>query len=199
MDQPENNYEFENANFDAYVGEFEDEKYLRGTYLSKLNKEYYLYHGYFDKEGKKTDDNAYFYTSKSNKIFHGKILNDVLQYGILASFDDNGEKIKEVVYCTFNEDGSVNDVYEENQLSPEDVEGEKRKIMNFRNIVLDGDYYNKIYNKFVKTKNKVDKLGDMVSVLEREKSIPEINKILKKYSKKNIYYDIEENFFGREL
>ena len=199
MDEPQNNFEFQNANFDAYVGEFEDEKYLRGTYLSKLNNEYYLYHGYFDKDGKKTDDNAYFYTSKSNKIFHGKILKDVLEYGILASFDDDGEKIKEVVYCTFNEDGSVKDVYEENQLSPEDVEGEKRKIINFRNIVNDGDYFNKIYNKFVKTKMKIDKLGDMVNVLEREGSIQEINKILQKYSKKNIYYDIEENFFRRTI
>ena len=93
----------------------------------------------------------------------------------------------------------MKDVYEENQLSPEDVEGEKRKIINFRNIVNNGDYFNKIYNKFVKTKMKIDKLGDMVNVLEREGSIQEINKILNKYSKKNIYYDIEENFFGREM
>ena len=199
MDQPENNFEFENANFDAYVGEFEDEKYLRGTYLSKLNNDYFLYHGYFDKKGEKTDDNAYFYTSKTNKIFHGKILKDILQYGILASFDDDGEKIKTIVYCTFNENGSVKDVYDESQLGPEDVEGEKRKIINFRNIILDGDYYNKIYNKFVKTKIKIDKLGDMVGVLEREQNIPEINKILKKYSKKNVYYDIEENFFRRTI
>ena len=199
MDEPENNFEFKNANFDAYVGEFEDEKYFRGTFLSKLNNEYYLYHGYFDKDGKKTDDNAYFYTSKSNKIFHGKILSDVLQYGILATFDDDGETIKEVVYCTFNEDGSVKDIYQENQLSPEDVEGEKIKIINFRNIAIDGDYYNKIYNKFVKTKMKIDKLGDMVSVLEREENIQAINKILKKYSKKNIYYDIEEKFFRRTI
>ena len=93
----------------------------------------------------------------------------------------------------------MKDVYEENQLSPEDVEGEKRKIINFRNIVNNGDYFNKIYNKFVKTKMKIDKLGDMVNVLEREGSIQEINKILNKYSKKNIYYDIEENFFRRKI
>ena len=30
-------------------------------------------------------------------------------------------------------------------------------------------------------------------------NIEEIDKILNKYNKKNIYYDIEENFFGREL
>ena len=198
MDEPLNNYDFQNANFDAYVGEFENQKYVRGTYLSKLNNEYSLYHGYFDQEGKKSDDNAYFYTSKSNKIFHGKIYQDILQYGILASFDDDG-KIKEVVYCTFNEDGSVKDVYEENQLSPEDVEGEKRKISNFKNIAIDGDYYNKIYNKFVKTQMKIDKLGNMANVLGREENMQIIDKILKKYTKKNIYYDIEENFFRRRF
>lgn len=199
MNEPQNNYVFEKANFDAYVGEFEDEKYFRGTYLSKLNNEYYLYHGYFDKEGKKSDDNAYFYTSKTNKIFHGKVLKDVLQYGILASLDDNGESIKDLVYCTFNEDGSVGDVYEENKLGPEDVESEKRKILNFKSIITSGDYYNKIYKKFIKIKMKIDQLRDMVGILERPENIPTIDKILKKYSRKNVYFDIEENFFGRRI
>jgi hypothetical protein len=199
MDEPENNFEFDNANFDAYVGEFEEEKYLRGTYLSKLKNEYYLYHGNFDKEGKKSDDNAYFFTSKSNKIFHGKVIKDVLQNGYLGSIDEEGETVKDIVYCKFNEDGSVNDVIEEKRLNAEEIEDEKRNIVNFRTIIFDGDYYGKIYNKFKKIKNKIDKLGDMVSVLEGEESIAEINKILNKYSKKNIYFDIEENFFGREM
>ena len=36
MDQPENNYEYDNANFDAYVGQFEEEKYIRVKYLIKF-------------------------------------------------------------------------------------------------------------------------------------------------------------------
>jgi len=199
MDQPENNYEYDNANFEAYVGEFDDEKYVRGTYLSKLNNEYYLYHGNFDQDGKKNDNNAYFFSSKSNKIFHGKIIKDVLVNGYLGSFDAEGENVTEVVYCKFNEDGSVNDVIEQNKLNEEDVQEETKNIKNFRSIIFDGDTFGKIYNKFTKIKAKIDRLEDMIEVLEKEDNIAEIEKILNKYNKKNIYFYIEENFFGRKM
>ena len=200
MDEPENNFEYDFANFDAYVGEFEEEKYIRGTYLSKINNEYYLYHGNFDKEGKKNDNNAYFYSSKFNKLFHGKIVKDTLESGFLGTFDEEGEQVVELVYCKFNEDGSVNDVIEQKNLNEDEIEDEKKNISNFRSIIFDGDYFGKIYNKFTKIKNKVDRLGgDLIGVLERKENINEINKILNKYRKKNIYFDIEENFFGREM
>lgn len=53
MNEPLNNKEFDNANFDAYVGNFDNDKFVRGTYLSKISDDYYLYHGNFDGEGKK--------------------------------------------------------------------------------------------------------------------------------------------------
>ena len=168
MDQPENNFEFDNANFDAYVGEFEEEKYIRGTYLSKIDKEYSLYHGNFDKKRKKNDTNAYFYSSKFNKIFHGKIVKDTMESGYLGTFDEEGEQVVEIVYCKFNEDGRVNDVIEEKNLNEDEVEDEKKNIANFRSIIFDGDYFGKIYNKFSKIKYKVDRLEDMVGVLERK-------------------------------
>ena len=199
MDEPENNFEYDNANFDAYVGEFEEERYVRGTYLSKLNNECYLYHGNFDKDGKKSDNDAHYFTSKTNKIFHGKINKDVLISGFLGTLDEEGENVTELVYCRFNEDGSVNDVIEEKKLNEDDINDEKKKIIDFRSIIFDGDYFGKIYNKFSKIKYKIDKLGDIVQVLGREENIGEIDKILNKYAKKNIYFRIEENFFGREI
>lgn len=51
----------------------------------------------------------------------------------------------------------------------------------------------------LKIKAKIDRLEDMVEVLEKEDNIAEIEKILNKYSKKNIYFYIEENFFGRQM
>ena len=199
MDQPENNYEYDNANFEAYVGEFDDEKYVRGTYLSKVNNEYYLYHGNFDKEGKKNDNNAYFFSSKSNKMFHGKIMQDILVEGYLASFDAQGENVTEVVFCKFNEDGGVDDVVEQNKLNEEDVENEKKNITDFRALIFDGDHYGKIYKKFINLKEKIDRLEDLVDILEKEENIAEIDKILNKFNKKNIYNFIEENFFGRQM
>ncbi len=199
MDQPENNFEFENANFDAYIGEFEEDKYIRGTYISKLKNESYVYHGNFIKDGKKNDNNAFFYSSKWNKIFHGKIRNDILEDGYLGTFDEEGEVVTEIVHCKFNEDGSINEIIEQKKLDEEIIEEEKKNIANFKSVISDGDYFEKIYNKFIKIKIKIDKLEDLAGVLEREENIPEINKILNKYTRKNIYFDIEENFYGREM
>lgn len=46
----------------------------------------------------------------------------------MGSFDADGENVTEVVYCKFNEDGSVNDVIEQNKLNEDDVEDEKKKL-----------------------------------------------------------------------
>ena len=199
LDQQENKYEYNNTNFDAYIGEFEEDKYIRGTYLTKLNNEYTLYHGNFSKEGKKNDNNGYFFSSKWNKMFHGKFVDDALENGYLCSFDEEGENVTEIIFCKFNEDGSVNDVIEENQLNQEDVEKEKKYIAFFRSIIFEGDYFGKIYSIFYKIKNKIDSLEDMIRILEDEENIVEMNKILNKYNKKNLYKEIEVKYFGREI
>ena len=201
MDEPENNIEYENSNFDTYIGEFEEEKYMRGSYLTKLNKEYFIYHGNFSKEGKKNDNNSFFYSSKLNKVFHGEIKEDILLKGYLGSFDEEKEEITGLIYCKFNEDGSINEINEEKdlKLSEEELFDEKKKMKYFRNVILDGDYFKKLYNKYKKIKDKIEKLDDITQILEKEEKIGEIDKILNKFNKKNIYYNIEENFFGRDI
>lgn len=36
---------FEEISFDAYVGTIADDRFKKGTYLSKVNDEYFLYYG----------------------------------------------------------------------------------------------------------------------------------------------------------
>lgn len=201
MEEPENNFEYENANFDAYIGKFEEEKYIRGSYITKLNDEFFIYHGNFNKEGKKNDNNAYFYSSKSNKVFHGEIKEDILINGYWGSFDEEKDEVIGILYCVFNEDGTVKDVIEEKDLkiTEDEIFDEKKRIENFRSIIKDGDYFGKIYSKFKGIKNKIEKLDDITNILEKEEKFEEIDKILNKFNKKNIYYTIEENFFGNDI
>ena len=201
LEEPENNFEYENANFEAYVGEFEENKYIRGSYLTKINNEYCIYHGNFTIEGKKNDNNAYFYSAKLNQVFHGEIKEDIFISGYLGSFDEDNDEVIELLFCQFNQDGSVKDVIEEKDLkiNEDDIKDEKKKIENFRDIILDTDYFGKIYGKFKKIKDKIEKLGDIGGILEKEENIGEIDKILNKFNKKNIYYNIEENLFGHEI
>ena len=44
LSEPLNNKEFDNADFDAYIGLFGKDKFIRGTYLSKIKDDYYLYY-----------------------------------------------------------------------------------------------------------------------------------------------------------
>ena len=198
IDEPQNNIEYENADLDAYVGELENEKYTRGTYLSKKEKNLSLYHGNFDKEGKKTGDNAFFYTSQTNRIFFGKINKDVLLSGYLGSVDESDE-VKDLVFCNFNEDGSVKEILEMSKLNQEEAEDAKKKIALFKEVIFDGGYFKKIYNKYLKVKNKVDNIFCDVAIFDKKDYLPDIKKLLSKYKRKNIYIYIEENFFGREF
>ncbi len=106
-----------------------------------------------------------------------------------------------ILYCVFNEDGTVKDVIEEKDLkiTEDEIFDEKKRIENFRSIIEDGDYFGKIYSKFKGIKNKIEKLDDITNILEKEEKFAEIDKILNKFNKKNIYYTIEENFFGNDI
>ena len=42
-------------------------------------------------------------------------------------------------------------------------------------------------------------MDNLINIMERDENIAVINKLLNKYNKKNIYFDIERNFFGREI
>ena len=198
IDEPQNNTEYENADIDAYVGELENEKYIRGTYICKKNNNLTLYHGNFDKEGKKNDDNAFYYTSQTNRIFFGKINKDSLLSGYLGKVDETDE-VKDLVFCNFNEDGSVKEIIETSNLNQDEAENAKKKIESFKSVVLDGERFKKIYSKYLKVKNKVDNLFCDVAIFDKKDYFPDLEKLLNKYKRKNIYVYIEENFFGREF
>ena len=50
---------FEEISFDAYVGTIADDRFKKGTYLSKVNDEYFLYYGGFDVNGMKNDNEIF--------------------------------------------------------------------------------------------------------------------------------------------
>lgn len=115
----------------------------------------------------------------------------------LGSFPEEKDELNELLYCKFNEDGRVKDVIEEKDLKIEENEifNEKKKIQNFKVIISDGDYFGKIYGKFIKIKNKLDKLeGTINDNLEKEENIEEIDKILNKFNKK-IFIIISKKIF----
>jgi len=148
MEEPENNKEFDNANFDAFVGEIEEDKYKKGTYLSKKIDDYYLYHGNFDENGRKTDDNAFFYSSKFDRLLKGKIVNDNFENGYVAFFDSETGLINDLVYCTFGGDGDVTSIKRKetsNELIEEIIShnlSKKRRFSSYKRVTEKTYFFN---------------------------------------------------------
>jgi hypothetical protein len=199
MDEPENNKEFDNANFDAFVGEIEEDKYKKGTYLSKKIDDYYLYHGNFDENGRKTDDNAFFYSSKFDRLLKGKIVNDNFENGYVAFFDSETGLINDLVYCTFGGDGDVTSIKRKDEIDEKEKETVEKEINDFRNVILEVDYFGNIYEKYKEIKEFIKEHMISLDVLDDKEKFPEIIKLCISYNYNNIYNDIEKKVFGRKL
>ena len=195
LEEPENNDQFDSANFDAYVGEVENDTYKRGTYLSKVGDDYYLYHGNFDTEGRKTDDDAYFYSSKNDRLLHGKINRDNFVNGYVSFFDSSTGLLKDMAHCTFGKDGSVTKMVMKEDLQKDERTREENAITLFRNVILEVDYFGYIYSKIKEIKNFIDENMESADVLEDQEKYAELEKLCEDYNNSNIYNDIEKNAF----
>jgi hypothetical protein len=193
LSEPNNKRTFDEANFEAFVGEFDDDMYRKGTYLIKEGDDYYLYHGLFDREGRKSDDNAYFYSSKNDSLVHGRVSRDVFRNGYIFIFDSNSGAISEMAYCNFDKEGNLIDSTYKTNLLKEDREKEEKKICNFRNIILNVDYFGYIYDKFKEIYHFVINEIDSCDDFESKEKIKKINKLINDYNTNNIYLDIEKN------
>jgi len=199
MNEPLNNKNFDVANFDAYIGVFDNDKFVRGTYLSKISDDYYLYHGNFDNEGKKTDDNAFFYSSKYDRVLHGKIEKDNFVNAYVSFFESDSGEIKNLVYCTFDNMGSVENIIMQNDLKPEDKKKEEDGITLFRNVILEVDYFGIIYNRFHEIKDFIREHANSMEFLEDKNKFPNFMSLCSKYSEENIYKNIEKKVFDKKV
>lgn len=200
LDEPISNEQFDNANFDAYVGLMENDKFRRGTYLSKIGDDYYLYHGSFDQDGKKTDDNAFFYSSKYDRLLHGKVKKDVFVSGYIAFFDSNSGLLKDIAFVSQGRDGNISNVILKEELLKDERElaKEEKIITTFRNVILEVDYFGNIYSSFKDVKNFVGNKMNSPELFEDKEKFPEVINFCSSYNNNNIYNDIEKKAFGNK-
>ena len=191
------NKDFEKTNFDAYIGLFNEDKYKKGTYLSKNNNDYYLYYGEFNDIGKKNDDNAMFYSS-SDKLIKGKIENDIFIEGYIGIFDSNSGKLIDFMFCIFDENGNISSLKMEKEIDKEISDNIKSEMITFRNVILSKDYFSNIYHKYNEIKDFIKKNMNSLEVLDDPDKYPKIVSLCTGYNKINIYDDIEKNVYNRK-
>ena len=197
LEEPKDNITYDNTDFDVYVGQIENDGFKKGTYLSKIGEDYYLYHGNFDYEGRKTDDNAYIYSSKHDRLLHGRIYEDVFIEGYISFFDPNTGLIIDLAHSTFDKDGNMKDIICKEDLEKDKVDNEEKIMTLFRNVILGEDYFGIIYNKYIKYKNFIEENMNKLDIYDNRTKFPKIIDICADYNNKNIYEHIEKKIFEK--
>ena len=185
------NTEFDNANFNVYIGEIQNDQYKRGTFLIKDDDNYYLYHGNFDGDGTKNDDKAFFYSAKNDRLICGKIVNNVFVNGHVAFFDEEGE-VRDLVYVEFEDKDKVKLLKQSKEMDEEEKNNSLEDLTRFRNVILETDYFGDLYNKYKDVKTFVNESMNSIEVLDDKEKFPAIIKLCVDYNDNNIYEDIEK-------
>ena len=132
---------FDKANFDAYVGNFDKNKFTKGTLLKKEGDNYFVFHGWF-LNSKKNGKNCFYYSAKLEEILYGTFKDDKFIEGFVGKFDDNGDLKNLIKYKNKS-------IIEKDKFEPSDDEKEvAKKILTFRNIIMSQDYFGILYDKF---------------------------------------------------
>ena len=130
---------FDKANFDAYVGNFDKNKFTKGTLLKKEGDNYFVFHGWF-LNSKKNGKNCFYYSAKLEEILYGTFKDDKFIEGFVGKFDDNGDLKNLIKYKNKS-------IIEKDKFEPSDDEKEvAKKILTFRNIIMSQDYFGILYN-----------------------------------------------------
>ena len=176
---------FDKANFDAYVGNFDKNKFTKGTLLKKEGDNYFVFHGWF-LNSKKNGKNCFYYSAKLEEILYGTFKDDKFIEGFVGKFDDNGDLKNLIKYKNKS-------IIEKDKFEPSDDEKEvAKKILTFRNIIMSQDYFGILYNIF---KDAIDfKNANMNNVeLFNSELYLDLLDIAASYNQASIFKDIEKH------
>ena len=198
LDEPslEKNKNFENANLEAYIGDFVDGHYNIGTFLQKTGEDYYLYHGKFTKDGKKNDENGFFYSAKFDRLFHGKIENDIFIKGYVTYFNPEEGTIDNIVYVNFDNNLKVSNIILDKDLQQKEKENESKLCSRFRDVILGIDYFGELYKKIKDVIKYVNDNMNDSNIYFNEEKYPSMINILSSYTRNNIDNDIKSKVLG---
>ena len=198
LDEPkeEKNKNFDNTNLEAYVGDFVKGNYNLGTFLQKTGDDYYLYHGKFTQEGKKNDENGFFYSAKLDRLFHGKIENDIFIKGYVCYFNPDEGTIENISYVNFDQNLKVSNIILDKDLQKNEKENESKLCSRFRDVILGIDYFGELYNKVKNLTKFIDENMNDIDIYKNEEKYPLMINLAVAYSKNNINTDIKNKVFG---
>ena len=184
---------FEEADFSCFVGDLDSNHFINGTYMTKKGEQYYVYHGSFNEQNEKEGDGVFYYNSEKDELMYGKVEKNKFINSYMSVFDNEGN-IKNGIFVNFDDKGKISD-YKQKEEMP-DKSGIFDQMFDFRNIILDKDYFGEVFNTFKTTMEFIasdvnfesfdsqDKFSKLINVSFNFNKISikeDIDKVLAKY------------------
>ena len=169
---------FEKANFDAYIGLFEQNEFTKGTLIKKEENNYFVFHGFFNNL-KKNGNNCFYYSANLEKLIYGKFEKNKFIKGYVALFSDEGIIKKFYKYNMDMDEINITHI--------------KKLMSDFRNIIMSEDYFGIIFNVFKNAIKFKDNYLNDINAINTYK-YEEFLDICKSYKKITIFNDIENIF-----
>ena len=179
--------DFDSSNFDAYVGHFENDFYIKGTYLSKEEDEYFVYHGFINQNGEREGENCLFYSASLEECLFGKFVRNEFVSGYSCKYDDDGN-VKDL--CKYENENII----QEEDLDKSNVDIICKKLFVFRNVIMGKDYFGDIYNCFNKVYYFKNNEMNNIDILNSDKYLDIMTTAIS-YNKVTIFNDIEKFVF----
>ena len=178
---------FEDADFSCFVGDLDKQHFIEGTYLTKKGEEYYVYHGKFNEKNEKDGEGAFYYNSDKDELLYGKVQKNKFVNSYLSVFDEDGN-IKNGIYVNFDKNGKILDYKQKEEMT--DKSQIYDEMFDFRNKILDKDYFGEIFDTFKSTLEFVENEVTLDSFDSKDK-FPKLINISFNFNKISIKEDIE--------
>ena len=172
---------FEKANFEAYIGLYEQNKFSKGTLIKKEQNNYFVFHGFFNNL-KKNGKNCYYYSAKLEEILYGTFKDDVFIEGYVGKFNNNGELENMIKY-------NNKEIIEKRDDNFKEI---AKKLLTFRNIIMSKDYFGILYNIFKEVINFKNNNMNDVEIFNSDIYIDLLD-IATSYNQVSIFKDIERH------
>ena len=138
--------------FNLAIGQFEDDKFIKGLIYSMNEGKKKIYKGKMNKEGKKNDDNAEIYED-DNKIFCGIVTENVMVEGRIVIMKD-GEKEAGYYFNKKENNGTEGDIEFDYNKGEKNDEKYIKKLNHITDI-FDNEVLKDLYVKVIKIRDNV--------------------------------------------
>ena len=182
---------FDDSIFDVYLGEIDNDSFTKGVYLSKTNDNYYIYYGGYDIFGKRDGANCYYYNSNEDKVFYGSMKKGLFENGFMGVFDNEG-KIYDLFRVEFDSKQKIRRYLQRDDIDTSVRERVEWRILVFRSLILEDDYFNIIFKAFKNIVEFKDKKFSL-KVLNSDEGYNKIKDICFGYNNIDLFRKLEKN------